>query len=189
MYIEKNPHSKNIDVNSYIGKVYSRLTIVNFLYYKVYSKSRAPIFNCKCECGTYKEVSLWDLKRESTKSCGCLTKDRMSLTEGEAAFNATYGKYKIAAEKRGYEFNLTPEQFKEITQKNCFYCGTPPSNKSHNQNDTGDYIYSGIDRKDNNIGYEVDNCLPCCKVCNRAKSSMSFDEFLEWIQTIKNYDK
>lgn len=36
-----------------------------------------------------------------------------------------------------------------------------------------------IDIIDNNKGYIVDNIIPCCIVCNRAKGNMSLEEFEE----------
>jgi 5-methylcytosine-specific restriction endonuclease McrA len=36
-----------------------------------------------------------------------------------------------------------------------------------------------VDRKDNNRGYEIDNCVLACAVCNNAKSDkFSYDEFI-----------
>lgn len=182
-------NSRSLDVDSYIGKVYTRMTVTKFLRFKVYKNSRAPIFECKCMCGTIKEVSLWDLRKGSTKSCGCYKKDVKSLPEGQAGLNATFDKYKRAAEKRGYEFNLNINEFENIVAKPCFYCGEPPNNKYYNANDTGDFIYSGIDRKDNKNGYNTNNCLPCCKVCNRAKSNMKYQDFINWIKTLVKFNK
>ena len=35
-----------------------------------------------------------------------------------------------------------------------------------------------VDRKDNGSGYEIENCLLACAVCNNAKSDkFSYDEF------------
>jgi len=45
-------------------------------------------------------------------------------------------------------------------------------------------IYNGIDRVDNAIGYLTDNCVACCKVCNRAKLQMSKNEFFDHIKKI-----
>ena len=40
---------------------------------------------------------------------------------------------------------------------------------------------NGIDRMNNNIGYEISNVVPCCSVCNKMKSSLSKEEFLTQI--------
>ena len=43
-------------------------------------------------------------------------------------------------------------------------------------------IYNGLDRKDNNIGYSLDNCIPACHTCNRMKMDLSYDEFMTKIK-------
>ena len=50
----------------------------------------------------------------------------------------------------------------------------------------GGYTYNGIDRKDNNLGYEKANCVPCCKRCNQMKNDMTMDEFINQIININN---
>lgn len=52
-----------------------------------------------------------------------------------------------------------------------------------------DYTYNGIDRVNNDIGYIKNNCIPCCKICNRAKNSMSYDDFLNWIKILVKNNK
>lgn len=84
--------------------------------------------------------------------------------------------YIRSAKARGIEWNLTPEQFEELWQHHCYYCG--------------DKITTiGIDRKDNSKGYEVENILPCCHVCNIMKRSMTVEEFKNHIEKIYNYGK
>lgn len=46
-------------------------------------------------------------------------------------------------------------------------------------------LYNGIDRKNSSEGYTLGNSLPCCRVCNRAKSDMDYEEFKQWIKDIK----
>ena len=47
-------------------------------------------------------------------------------------------------------------------------------------------MYNGIDRKDNAIGYEYDNCVTCCGRCNIMKNKWSHDEFISHIKNIIN---
>ena len=42
----------------------------------------------------------------------------------------------------------------------------------------------GIDRGDNSKGYLPENLVPCCKGCNRAKSTRSPREFVEGCRTV-----
>jgi len=73
--------------------------------------------------------------------------------------NITYKKYNSGADKRDYEFKLTEDEFNKILNNKCYMCNNnSPNNKS-----------CGIDRIDNNIGYNTKNCLACCSTCNRLK--------------------
>lgn len=91
------------------------------------------------------------------------------------------------SKKRGIELNLSDEQLDVLWASNCHYCGMPPSNKMtavRSNGKTEEFIYSGLDRQDNTKGYIIDNVVPCCKICNRAKESLSVDEFLKWIERV-----
>lgn len=39
-------------------------------------------------------------------------------------------------------------------------------------------LKSGIDRVENDKGYILDNCVPCCAQCNRDKGSSSLCDFV-----------
>jgi len=45
---------------------------------------------------------------------------------------------------------------------------------------------SGIDRKDNNLGYTPENSLPCCTLCNMMKRTYSYDNFYKIINVISH---
>lgn len=77
--------------------------------------------------------------------------------------------YKASAKWRGISYNLTDEEAEAYFEMECFYCGL-----------TG----GGIDRYDNDKGYEVENCVPCCKHCNYAKRDRSADDFHTWIEAL-----
>lgn len=176
-----------IDILQYVGQTFDRLLVVKFLHFKEYTKSRQPIYECKCDCGKTVEAGLWNLKKASISSCGCYFSELNSLKDGVASFNALFGIYKASAKKRGYSFSLNKDTFKKIVDSDCRYCGGKPSNIQTTNNNTGSYIYNGIDRQDNSIGYEEGNCVPCCIICNRAKSILSLDEFEDWInRLVKN---
>jgi hypothetical protein len=44
--------------------------------------------------------------------------------------------------------------------------------------------YNGIDRIDSNLGYEINNCIPCCGTCNYMKNTMTPKDFLKKIEII-----
>jgi hypothetical protein len=153
--------------------------------------SKSAYWNCVCDCGKEAVVCGGSLLRKNaTQSCGCYAIEccknrKTNIGEfGEASFNEAYGIYKSNAAAREYAFNLTIEQFREITGKNCFYCGLPPSNVVKSNCGNGDYIYNGIDRVDNTVGYIESNCVSCCFICNRSKCGMTAEEFLVWVSKV-----
>lgn len=153
------------------------------------SKSGGRRWICKCDCGNIVEVDSSSLISGNTKSCGCLHKEIVSLKNGEASLNLLYNNYKYKATLKNNEFNLTKSQFKTLTSNNCVYCGIAPYKKvstitSHALN--GDYIYNGIDRYDNNIGYTLNNSKSCCYDCNIMKSNLDYNRFLYKVNKIYN---
>lgn len=170
-----------------IGQNFGMLTVIN----EYYDENKKQLFwLCKCNCGNEKIIKSrgTDLKNGHTKSCGCFKARK--LPYGENAFNRLYDTYKRRALKKGFSFELSKNEFKEITSKNCFYCGIEPKQiASKNQNKyNGKYVYNGIDRIDSSIGYEKNNIVPCCGQCNIAKNNYSYEEFFNWVQRIhKNF--
>ena len=140
---------------------------------------------CKCSCGNVLSVIGTSLRDGHTKSCGCYKEDYIKsliLPNGEAAFNRLYSKYRVAARDREYSWELSKEQFKQLTKQNCYYCNIEPyCIESNNRANSESYLYNGIDRVDNSKGYSVENCVPCCEECNRGKLTKTESEFKNWI--------
>lgn len=173
------------DVNIQIGKKYGRLLILS---YAGINKFKNRMYNCICDCGKEITVRLTSMKSGHSTSCGCYiaecTKERFIKPEGEASFNALYGSYRKSAKNRNHEFTLSKDEFREITLQDCFYCGVAPSQFRNHSYVNGFYIHNGIDRVDNNIGYDKENCVACCEWCNRMKLNYSLSEFEEQIEKV-----
>ena len=144
------------------------------------AKDRSVIWECQCDCGNKTNTTSRSLMCQDTKSCGCLRK----ISSGEANFNKLLANYKNSAKVRNVPFTLSDEQFRELTQEKCFYCGSEPSQEKYRKFSNGAYVFNGIDRKDNSKGYVQGNVLPCCFICNRAKGNMSYEDFSLWIKRI-----
>jgi hypothetical protein len=96
--------------------------------------------------------------------------------------------YRRGAQKRGFEFTLTIEQFRVLTSGNCRYCGGSPGTVFRNYREfNGAYVYNGIDRLDNAQGYTPDNCVTCCKICNQMKHKLPVEVFLAHCARIVEY--
>lgn len=108
---------------------------------------------------------------------------------GESSFNRLVRQYKASARRRGIEFLLSQEAFRALTSANCAYCGVSPQQKIQDKTAHGFYTYNGIDRVDSKLGYVESNCVTACGVCNRAKNSMSLEEWEAWMRRLVEHRK
>jgi len=79
--------------------------------------------------------------------------------------------YVSGAKVRKIQFNLSFEEFESFWNKSCYYCGT-------------DIDGIGLDRKDSGDGYNMNNIVPCCTQCNRAKTIQTTDQFIEMCKKV-----
>lgn len=180
------------------GETYGKLTVLKFSKYVGESelKTRTSLWLCECECGNTIEVRNSNLTSSSTKSCGCLLKEHnkklgLSRISDNSSFKHLYNEYKRNALKNNRVFKLTEEEFKYLTSSNCHYCGIGPSKEIIGNGSKifkgGSYKYNGIDRFNNELGYEKENSVPCCWKCNNAKKDMGVLEFKKWIEQIYKF--
>lgn len=157
-------------LNIKIGYKFNKWTVLE----KTEERSHKNIlWKCKCECGNISKLKASVIKNNLSKGCrNCANKSK--LKKGEACFNDLYGSYKRRAKKKQLEFNLSKEDFKAITSKNCYYCGKKPSHqlKIKYNRYNGSYIYNSIDRINNSVGYIIENCIAACGDCNKMRNSI-----------------
>jgi hypothetical protein len=141
-------------------------------------------FECVCDCGTVRNVYSQSLISGKSRSCGCLSRDEVRRPFGQAAATSLFATYRTKAKRQGKDFNLSEEQFLQLTQQDCYYCGSRPSNYLNSPKHYGGYVYNGIDRVDNTQGYIPENLVPCCKHCNLAKRTLTISEFISLVRKI-----
>lgn len=170
------------------GNRYGRLLV---LERAVTRRGRGAFWRCRCDCGNEIVTTGGSLRYGSSQSCGCVAVEKLRaavmLPNGVAAMRQALRRARASASERGYEFSLTNEQVIEIQQQNCHYCGSSATNISRHPDHNGEYIYNGIDRVDNSIGYIIGNVVPCCKHCNIAKRDRSVEDFLDWIKRVYHH--
>lgn len=182
---------RKIDVNEFLGKRFGRLIVVGRSLIGG-KKGKGSIWDCVCDCGNKIQVKTEHLTgkyRSRTRSCGCLHDEnsRRFRAPGETGLIKVMRYYKQGAVRRGIPFTLTLEDFRKLTSKNCFYCGSPPSRRSivnTCMSDYSVYYYNGLDRIDPSQGYHIQNVSPCCFSCNVMKLNQSHEDFLKRIALI-----
>ena len=98
--------------------------------------------------------------------------------------NWIFSIYRYNALKRNILFNLSRQEAWRLLDSNCAYCGNPPSSKTSSYRPSK---INGIDRLDNNLGYQIENCVPSCWLCNQAKGTKSLDTFLNWAFKVQQH--
>lgn len=164
-----------------IGEKFNRLTILKFSYS---DKRWRKWYLVRCECGKKKVIMGSAMVSGNTKSCGCLakeTKQAKRISKNHSDTTAIILGYKRHAVRRGFKWLLSREFVERLIKENCVYCGSKPSNIKKTKNSIGNgLVYSGIDRVDSHKDYTEDNVVPCCRICNYAKSSMDLIKFQKW---------
>lgn len=162
------------------GRSFGRLTASN----KTRRIALVTVRRCVCDCGQVVWLPTQRLLSGHTQSCDCLKKDFKKLPYGRAARNEVLDSYKRGAAKRGLPWSISGRQFDALTKSTCFYCRRAPSTTRKSRRDTGSFVYNGIDRYNPKRGYVRGNVVPCCAICNRAKSNLTTSEFYEWIKSL-----
>lgn len=142
-----------------IGEKFTRLTVIEKL---PYSPGSVVYFICKCDCGKIRKVSCYSLADGDSKSCGCLSRDRIilqSTKHGAANRKKKTLEYHIWVQMIGRCNNEKNKGYRLYGGRGVKVCerwlryenfiadmGRKPSGR-----------YS-LDRKDNDGNYEPDNC-------------------------------
>jgi len=180
-----------MDKPNLVGERFGRLTVVD----STDSKHNRSRWICQCDCGGRCIATGHSLKSGRKKSCNCLRRETSqnkakllhlgnTLPNGEASFNLLYATYRWQAEKRMLAFELSKDDFKKLTKGDCFYCGLEPKQIYFGSSCKTPYIYNGVDRQNNQIGYVLSNCVSCCKTCNDMKRTRTVEEFLKACESV-----
>jgi len=177
-----------------IGQHFGQWTVLK----EMLSRNGMSYWLCECSCGEIQVVRGTALVQKKSSKCKiCATKETgliKQLDDFHVASGTVYQQYKRNAKTRKINFELTRDDIKNFMRQSCYYCGNPPNNQvttfsGRTTELRAPVLYSGIDRVDNSKGYTVENCVPCCSICNQAKSNMSVEQFRNWIKRlyIKQY--
>lgn len=118
-------------------------------------------------------------RRISTKGLS----DEYDFGRYPRGFGIVFRAYVQGAIRRGVDFIITTDEAYALMKKPCHYCGLQPYNQ------TLELVYNGIDRVRADEGYTMDNVVTCCKLCNRMKSALDIEQFLNHIKLIYDYNE
>jgi hypothetical protein len=156
-------------VHNYVGVRYGHLIVV---------KDFGDECLCVCDCKSKRRYKKKELDENKVKDCGCSNLYRSHYMPQRRLFF----QYIRSAKKRRIRFNLTFNEFLKLISGQCEYCGCSPRSVVKTKKE---YVfYNGIDRFDNNSGYNTNNCVTCCSVCNRMKLNLSYVDFKHKIKRI-----
>jgi len=173
--------------NSFIGFENNAYKVIELD--KDRSTKRRLFYNVQCKkCGQILSMRKDTIINASNKGCSkCIGNGKIPVNA--SPYNVYYNHYYDGATSRGFEWNLTKEEFNKLIHSDCYYCGAKPTEiqslKRHNKTNVP-ILVNGIDRVDSNKGYTIDNCVPCCTTCNRMKLDYSLDYFYNHICKIYN---
>ena len=158
--------------------------VLNFYKSGRNKNDRKLFYNVKCKsCGT--ESIMLKQSVLDSKSCYHCSGNGV-IPDINTIYKRMYASYRNGAISRGLSWELTLEDIKNLSSKNCYYCGIEPLNRTYSKyNKTNrEVLTNGIDRIDNNKGYLLENTTTCCSKCNRMKSNFTLDEFLIQVENI-----
>jgi hypothetical protein len=143
-------------------------------------------FLFRCECGTTVEKRGTEVFYGNLVSCGCYRKEVIGRgfisDRKEAAVRKLYRSYQHGAKRRKLEWSLSQEEFEKLIFSPCHYTGRKPNTVI--KVTAASFLYNGIDRVDNQKGYSLRNCVPCCSEVNAAKSDLTTEEFLTLVKEV-----
>lgn len=167
-------------MDSLIGHTFANWQIVSYSHKTAHPcRTTNHFWNARCtNCGHLIAKTVNNMSRGGCRNCYLKPK-------GESGLKRLFDRYRAQAEKFSRPFELSIAAFHALTSAPCYYCGAPPSRietcnaySPGKKSTWGSYVFNGVDRKDNELGYVLENCITCCHFCNRAKNSYGFDEYL-----------
>lgn len=173
----------------YIDKTFFNLTIKSII-----SINGRSFADCLCLCGNKYLTRLDAVNTGKCKSCGCLSKRRISMDGNKnPAFKGIKDiplswlkEYKRNAVKRKLEWNLSIEDVIEVYEKQDKKCALTGTKLTFGRIRYRIETNASIDRIDNSKGYSKDNIQIVLKSVNIIRGTMSIDDFVNLCHEVVN---
>lgn len=171
-------------------KQYKYFKLLKYVGWVKKQHKKYPVYEGICkQCNSKVIIPARYVQEGKIKSCGCIKVKNNAFENKKQditnpAFNKLYQSYIKKAEDRSLFFDLTKDIFYNLTQQNCYYCNKAPYQtiKTYKR----EFLFNGVDRIDNKVGYEINNVVSCCGKCNMMKWNLKQDDFINHIVSIYN---
>lgn len=141
------------------------------------------MYICLCKCDRKTVVAGADLIRKKATQCF------MCARNINKPYETLYNRFVHIVTKKNekkHTCNITFKQFLKFTViDKCHYCCAPIfwAKESRQANNKG----YNLDRKNNDKGYTVNNCVVCCKRCNFGKGFVfTYKQWYKMTESFRN---
>jgi hypothetical protein len=173
-----------------VGNTYGKLTVIEFAS----TDKNTSYWKCSCECGGHIITRGNTLRSGQCKSCGSC--DIQKPMPPDAPYKRAWRQLQQSAKQKGRDVELTYESFTELVNRNCEYCGQPPTDKhfaySRRRSKGIEFdvfaTFNGVDRVNSDEGYTLTNIRSCCNMCNRMKTDFDVGLFLNHVRKIYEHN-
>jgi len=143
-------------------------------------------YDLKVRCSHCQDPQKDRWTSKATYSFRCWHDTKNIVPNTDSTYKILRASIKSGAKKRGYSYELSFDEFKEVVSQPRHWCGIAPplKNPKAERMHTLPAPAHGIDRIDNNHGYTYSNSVPSCQRCNVAKNNSTKSEFLSWIERV-----
>lgn len=140
-----------------LGNRYTRWTVIGPYFHK----KNATYWRCRCDCGTISDIETKNLRKGTSKSCGCLkveTAGTHRVTHGESDKTKEYRTWVGIKDRCSTN---RPKHFKTYKSRGITVCDRWLESYENFLQDMGraPSPKHSIERKDNDKGYSPDNCI------------------------------
>lgn len=194
-FLKRMKMAKRRDITGQIFGKWKVLKRTGYFTTKLGNKTSMALWLCQCECGTKAKVIMSNLTTGKTKNCRKCADVKTGKASRSSSIWESVFKRRISyrCTDRNIECTINVDDFKEIVEKPCYYCGKDPENifsyKKTKRSDGEEIKFNGVDRLNSKLGYTKKNSVSCCYVCNIMKNILTNDDFLSQVEKIYNYQK
>jgi len=140
---------------------------------------------CEHMCGAKRKYRSFQLNSEKQPCKKCEAGKYRMQEDTIAVAKQEYRKCKDQARRRKIIFDIDFKDYLALVEANCKYCSRPPYDiKVLDRRRGSDRLASlnGLDRMDSSIGYTLENVAPACWICNRAKNTLTVEEWNQMVE-------